>query len=128
MSELSITPPAEAGPFDFALETEYQSALAHLRREKSRALGALLLIISLGAFLLVQQRESGTLVNLAALTGVLFFHEAGHFVGMRVFGWRDLKMFFIPFLGAAVSGRRNGAESWKEGLVLLLGPLPGLFA
>jgi len=45
---------------------------------------------------------------------------------MRLLGWRDLKMFFIPFFGAAVSGRRAGAASWKEGVVLLLGPIPGI--
>ena len=36
-------------------------------------------------------------------------------------------MFFIPFFGAAVSGRKTGVEGYKEAIVVLLGPVPGLF-
>ena len=39
---------------------------------------------------------------LAILVGVLFVHELGHWVAMRVFGYRNLKMFFIPFFGAGL--------------------------
>lgn len=118
---------AQAGePPSFELERDYQQAIERLRKKPSRALSALLLVGSLVAFLVVQQRQSGTLVNLGLLAGVLLLHEAGHWVGMRLLGWRDLKMFFIPFFGAAVSGRRAGAASWKEGVVLLLGPVPGI--
>jgi hypothetical protein len=45
---------------------------------------------------------------------------------MRVFGYRDVKMFFIPFFGAAVSGKRGDVAAWKQGIVLLLGPVPGI--
>lgn len=129
MSEMSILPPQSAeGMLSFELESDYQGALARLRKKSSKALGGLLLVGSLVAFLAFQRRDSGTAENLAILAAVLFLHEAGHFLAMRVFGWRDLKMFFIPFFGAAVSGKRNGAESWKEGVVLLAGPVPGLLA
>ena len=47
---------------------------------------------------------------------------------MQLFGYRDVRMFFIPFFGAAVSGRRGAVAAWKEGVVLLLGPVPGIFA
>ena len=47
---------------------------------------------------------------------------------MRPFGFRDVRMFFIPFFGAAVSGRPRGAAAWKEAAVTLLGPLPGIAA
>ncbi len=60
------------------------------------------------------------------LIGVLFIHEAGHFVGMRCFGYRDVRMFFIPLFGAAVSGRNAGVESYQQAIVILLGPVPGL--
>jgi Zn-dependent protease len=113
-------------PPRFELEPEYQRTIERLRKKPSRALAALLLIGSLVAFLVVQQSQSGTLVNVGILAGVLLLHEAGHWAGMRLLGWRDLKMFFIPFFGAAVSGRRAGAASWKEGVVVLLGPMPGI--
>lgn len=57
---------------------------------------------------------------------VLFVHEAGHYLGMRWFGYRNLKMFFIPLFGAAVSGYAC-VPVVKESIVYLLGPLPGVF-
>ncbi|MCM2369412.1 site-2 protease family protein [Aporhodopirellula aestuarii] len=62
------------------------------------------------------------------LVVVLLFHEAGHYVAMRVFGYRNVKMFFIPFLGAAVSGRHFNISGWKKALVYLAGPVPGIIA
>src|SRR5690606_2662891 len=57
---------------------------------------------------------------------VLSFHEAGHLLGMRIFGYRSLSMLFIPFLGAVAIGNKGNAKPWQEIVVLLLGPLPGL--
>src|SRR5262245_2553806 len=34
--------------------------------------------------------------NLAWLVGVLLIHESGHFAGMKLFGYRDVRMFFLP--------------------------------
>ena len=106
-------------------EREYQQAReAFLAPERSSGGGLLLL----GTFVLFVLAASGTnsARSLMLLIPVLFFHELGHWAGMRLFGFQDVKMFFIPFFGAAVSGRNRGAESWKEALVLLLGPVPGI--
>jgi Zn-dependent protease len=115
----------EAGPVasNDPLAREYEAALAHLRKPKRLSEG-LLLVGSLALFLLVRKSDSGR--ALLILVSVLLFHEAGHFVGMRAFGYRDIRMFFIPFFGAAVSGKRGDVAPWKEGIVLLLGPVPGL--
>jgi len=64
--------------------------------------------------------------RLALLICVLFFHELGHYTGMRLFNYQDVQMFFIPLFGAAVAGRSRSVEGYKEGIVLLLGPLPGI--
>jgi Zn-dependent protease len=64
--------------------------------------------------------------RLALLIGVLLFHELGHFAGMRLFNYQDVRMFFIPFFGAAVAGRPRSVEGYKEAIVILLGPLPGI--
>src|SRR5439155_4332897 len=56
----------------------------------------------------------------------LVFHELGHYVAMRVFGYRNLRMFFIPFFGAAVSGQHYNIAGWKKAVVALAGPLPGI--
>jgi hypothetical protein len=46
---------------------------------------------------------------------------------MRIFGYRNVQMFFIPFLGAAVSGQSRNVASYKKAIVALMGPVPGLF-
>jgi Zn-dependent protease len=133
MSE--IQPGAGAGEASAALEAieaaafipepRFRDALAALKASK-RSVGALVLVVSLALFLLLQEDRSPAAI--AALAGVLLFHELGHYLGMRLFGYGDVRMFFIPFFGAAVSGKRRGAAAWKEGVVLLLGPLPGIVA
>ena len=59
---------------------------------------------------------------------VLIVHEGGHYVAMRIFGYRNLRVFFIPLLGAAVSGQNYNVAGWKKALVFLAGPLPGIAA
>lgn len=63
---------------------------------------------------------------MAILVGVLFVHELGHYIAMRGFGYRNLRMFFIPFFGAAVSGRHYNVAGWKKAIVSLMGPVPGI--
>lgn len=63
---------------------------------------------------------------LPTLLGVLLFHELGHLAAMRLSGYRDLQVFFLPFMGAAVSGRPERPTMGKELFVLLAGPVPGL--
>jgi len=60
------------------------------------------------------------------LIPILFFHEAGHWVTMRIFKYRNLRMFFIPLFGAAVMGRHWNVPGWKKALVSLAGPIPGI--
>lgn len=62
------------------------------------------------------------------LVGVLFIHELGHLVGMWLFGYRDIKLFFVPFFGAVITTRNAVAPPWQRAAVLLLGPLPGICA
>ena len=63
---------------------------------------------------------------LLILVGVLFVHELGHYVAMQAFNYKNVRMFFIPFFGAAVSGRNYNVAGWKKVVVSLMGPLPGI--
>lgn len=95
-------------------------------RTRGHWLGKLsLLIASLGLFLIVAQSRLELHV-LLTLVGALFLHELGHFLGMVGFGYRDVRMFFVPFFGAGVSGTKHAAPAWQRAIVLLLGPLPGI--
>ncbi len=55
------------------------------------------------------------------LIPILLFHELGHYVAMKVFGYRNLRMFFIPLFGAAVSGQHFNAPGWKQIVVATWG-------
>ncbi len=88
---------------------------------------ATVLIVTLAAFLALW----GNLFDwefAAILAFVLLVHEAGHAIAMRAFGYRDIMMFFIPFFGAAVAGTAKDMPAWKQIIVLLAGPMPGLLA
>ncbi len=122
--ELLPVETARFGPVD---ETLYQDARAILLNPVQTKVKPSL-VLGLTLFLFVVSMTRGNSMRwLGILVGVLFFHEMGHWLGMRIFGYRDVKMFFIPFLGAAVSGKNEGAAQWKQAIVLLLGPLPGIF-
>lgn len=94
--------------------------------ESSLRSKVLILVATVGLFVIALGLTSSP-HQILVLVGVLLLHEAGHALGMRMFGYKDVRMFFIPFLGAAVSGKARGVEAWKQAVVFLLGPLPGAF-
>jgi Zn-dependent protease len=65
--------------------------------------------------------------TLLLILPVLFIHELGHYLAMLVFRYRNLRMFFIPFFGAAVTGQNYNVPGWKKAVVSLMGPVPGIF-
>ena len=64
--------------------------------------------------------------NLIIFLGVLAFHEMGHALAMKVFGYRDTSVLFIPFFGALAIGKKDDATFTQKFWVFLAGPLPGL--
>lgn len=69
----------------------------------------------------------GTLEWVAMLTGVVLFHELGHWLAMKARGYSNTGIFFVPFLGGAAVGHKERISTHDEMIVLLAGPLPGLF-
>ncbi|MBN1269689.1 MAG: tetratricopeptide repeat protein [Kiritimatiellae bacterium] len=63
---------------------------------------------------------------LPALLGILLVHELGHLLGMKLFGYRNRQILFMPFLGAAAMGTKEDATPTQQFVVLLLGPVPGI--
>jgi len=88
--------------------------------------GLWVLAASLFLFVGAELTFEGSVAFVGYLIVVLAFHEAGHWVAMKAFGYRDLKVFFIPFLGAAVSGRHHRATGAQRAIVSLAGPVPGI--
>ena len=69
-------------------ESRAQSAWSALR----------LLLVTIAAFVLTLG-HTFTPTRVAILVSVILVHELGHYVAMRAYGYRDVKIFFIPFLG-----------------------------
>lgn len=125
-AESSSAAVAEAAFLDPATEETYQAARTRLLAPTSGPSGSVWLVLSLLAFAALELVQRGSISNLVLLVAVLLFHELGHYVGMVALGYRDVRMFFIPLFGAAVSGRRGGGSQTREAVVLLLGPVPGI--
>jgi stage IV sporulation protein FB len=60
------------------------------------------------------------------ITAVVMIHELGHFIAMKYFGYSELGIFFIPLLGAYVSGNKREVSQAQSAVILLAGPLPGI--
>src|SRR5262249_8930190 len=84
-----------------------------------------LALLSLLAFL-VLGRIKWNWEFVGLLTVLVVFHELGHYVAMRVFHYANLRMFFVPLLGAAVMGRHYNVKGWQRAVVSLAGPVPGI--
>lgn len=65
-------------------------------------------------------------IAMLLIVATVLLHELGHYGAMRLFGYRDTSIFFIPFFGGAVTGRKPDARLFEELLVLFAGSLPGL--
>src|ERR1700704_2673564 len=60
------------------------------------------------------------------LTGVVVFHEMGHFLAMKLYNYTDLGIFFIPLLGAYASGTKREVSQTQSAIIILAGPVPGI--
>lgn len=83
-------------------------------------------LASLLIYILVYYALFRDLRSIVFLVIVIIIHESGHFLAMKKFGYRDLKMFFIPFFGAFVSGQSGFASPLQRAIMILAGPLPGI--
>jgi stage IV sporulation protein FB len=70
---------------------------------------------------------SGEINFILALVVVILIHEMGHFAMMKLFKYKNVRMLFIPLMGAFVHGKKE-QYSQKESLwVISMGPFPGIF-
>ena len=63
---------------------------------------------------------------LLLITAIVMIHELGHFFAMKFFKYNDLGIFFIPLLGAYVSGSKREVYQKQSAIILMAGPLPGI--
>ena len=106
-------------------QREFADACRKLREVVPKPSPLVLAILS-GLAIFWMAREHVKPITVLVLGVVLLFHEMGHLVGMRIFGYTDVRVFLVPFFGAATIGRKEGVPSTQTAIVALLGPLPGL--
>lgn len=81
------------------------------------------LLLFIGAFYFYFEQNL-TFVLILAL--VVFFHELGHFLAMKIFNYNEVKMFFIPLFGALVTGKKEQVSQTQRAFIILAGPIPGI--
>jgi Zn-dependent protease len=86
-----------------------------------RSIGSLVLYLAIGYYFF---NQNWTLV--LVLTGVVVFHELGHFFAMKFFNYTDLGIFFIPLVGAYASGKKQEVSQLQSSIILMAGPIPGI--
>jgi len=108
---------------------QHPEVLAEVERIQTQRPGwrnaIIILVISVVAFIAIGSAQSDWKFYLW-LIPLLFLHEGGHWLAMKIFGYRNLRMFFIPLFGAAVTGQHWNVPGWKKAIVSLAGPVPGI--
>lgn len=59
------------------------------------------------------------------LVFVLLIHELGHFLMMKYFNYENVRMLFVPMMGAFVAGKKDQYIQKESLLVVSAGPIPG---
>ncbi len=122
------TPASVAAPAARSAEDEQFLSEIEKAQSKSRGVGALILTVLISGVLFVAAGTAWWSWELTlTLVPVLLIHELGHFVTMKSFKYRNVNMFFIPLLGAAVTGQQFNVPAWKKAMVALMGPVPSIF-
>jgi len=66
------------------------------------------------------------IILISSMFGVIFIHEIGHFIGMKLFKFKDNKIFYFPLLSSFVKQKDNTISQKKHLITLLFGPIPGV--
>jgi Zn-dependent protease len=83
-------------------------------------------LISLALYIVLGFYVFKSFTILIIITAIVIIHEMGHFLAMKAFRYKDLGIFFIPLLGAYVSGTKREVSQLQSAIILLAGPLPGI--
>ncbi len=83
--------------------------------------------ISIVLFLVISYFFFGKNISLVlTVTAILFIHELGHLLAMRYFHYKEVKIFFIPLLGAYTKGEKQEVSQKQRIIVSLAGPIPSI--
>ncbi|WP_152032620.1 site-2 protease family protein [Ereboglobus luteus] len=109
---------------------QHHAMMESQRRGQSSAwLPKLLIMLGSLALFIIALRWIMSWETVVVIAIALTIHECGHLLGMKLFGYKDTQLLFLPFFGgAAVARDPLVLAPWKHLVILFLGPLPGIFA
>ena len=58
---------------------------------------------------------------------VILIHEGGHWLTMRLLGYRKVHMIFLPLIGGLAFGEDERPSAVDRAWTFIMGPLPGIF-
>ncbi|MEL7505164.1 MAG: site-2 protease family protein [Cyanobacteria bacterium J06554_6] len=96
-----------------------------LSQPSSRRTRGWLFLATLACFVAVYATQL-TPQSLVIFLLVLLLHEGGHLPAMRLSGYQQAGILFIPFLGALATARKSDASLSEKVWISLAGPLPGI--
>jgi Zn-dependent protease len=85
--------------------------------ESNWGLTAFTIVLFIGTFLLVYPDD---------FRFVLFLIVVGHYIFMKKYDYENVRMLFIPLMGAFVQGRKDKYSQRQGFIVTALGPFPGI--
>ena len=106
--------------FDFYPQ---KPALPKKENKSGWSMTLLSLLLFIASFLIL---FSDRIQFLFFLVLVLFIHEMGHFLFMKFFNYKDVKMMFVPLMGAFVQGVKSRYSQKESFFVVMGGPIPGI--
>lgn len=118
-TKLSVEIPIELEVEGFRRMEQLQRGLINSKLRPWLILGSFVL------FVVTSTKYFGT-QTLIIFIAALMFHEGGHLLAMKLCGYRDASLFFLPFLGAVATARKDDATITQKFCVSLAGPIPGL--
>ncbi|HEX5129414.1 MAG TPA: site-2 protease family protein, partial [Usitatibacter sp.] len=120
-------PLARVGSVDAGIEADMKSYQA--RRAVSAATSGkgkwMLGLVSALAFVAVGAMIWNAMLAVGVLL-VIALHEGGHYLAMKLVGYRNLHVFFLPGLGGLATGEKQDATPAQKVFVYLAGPVPGI--
>lgn len=97
--------------------------LAEPKVKGSLSLTFFSIVLFIMTFLFVFTEEVNFIFHLII---VLLVHELGHFTMMKLFNYKNVRMLFIPLMGAFVQGSKEEYSQKQSLLVIGAGPFPGI--
>ncbi|MBV6627204.1 MAG: peptidase M50 [Rivularia sp. (in: Bacteria)] len=118
-TKLAVEIPIELEVEGFRRMEKLQRGLIDKKMRPWMILGSFIL------FVVTSTKYFGT-QTLIIFVAALIIHEGGHLLAMKLCGYRDGSLLFLPFLGAVATARKDDATITQKFCVSLAGPLPGL--